>query len=110
MAGSLQAPTSSLALIPMLHIKQKNSIQKTSLVGERVYLVHKQRIDCRYDQCETSLIPYNGFKLWGVGRGLGWQFWFNADCSTPGKRRAWRCPFAVGIESSLGLGDMAGFG
>ncbi|MFS8028315.1 hypothetical protein Hanom_Chr16g01509131 [Helianthus anomalus] len=110
MAGSLQATTSSLALIPMLHTKQENSIQKTSLVGEKVYLVHKQRIDCRYNQCETSPIPYNGFKFWGVGRGLRRQFGFNADCSTPGKRRAWRCPFGVGIEPSLGLGDMADFG
>ncbi|MFS7992098.1 hypothetical protein Hanom_Chr12g01078281 [Helianthus anomalus] len=48
-----------LALIPILHTKQENTTQKTSLVGERVHLVYKPHISCSYNRCGTSPIPCN---------------------------------------------------
>ncbi|MFS8025887.1 hypothetical protein Hanom_Chr16g01480381 [Helianthus anomalus] len=53
-------PLRVLALIPMLHTKKENTTQKTSLVGERAYLVYKPHIACPYNRCGTSLIPCNG--------------------------------------------------
>ncbi|MFS7970074.1 hypothetical protein Hanom_Chr09g00816731 [Helianthus anomalus] len=53
-------PLRVLALIPMLHTKQENTTQKTSLVGERAHLVYKPHIGCPYNRCGTSPIPCNG--------------------------------------------------
>ncbi|MFS7899556.1 hypothetical protein Hanom_Chr16g01507461 [Helianthus anomalus] len=59
-AASLQATTTlSSARIPMLHTKQENSTQKTSMTGERARLVCKPLISCPYNRCGTSLIPCN---------------------------------------------------
>ncbi|MFS8021745.1 hypothetical protein Hanom_Chr16g01431011 [Helianthus anomalus] len=44
----------------MLHTKQENTTQKTSLVGERAHLVYKPHISCSYNRFGTSPIPYNG--------------------------------------------------
>ncbi|MFS7933172.1 hypothetical protein Hanom_Chr04g00376621 [Helianthus anomalus] len=45
----------------LLHTKQENSTQKTSLMDERAHLVHKPHIGGPYNRCGTSLIPCNGF-------------------------------------------------
>ncbi|MFS7904411.1 hypothetical protein Hanom_Chr01g00035681 [Helianthus anomalus] len=44
----------------LLHIKQENSTQKTSLVGERALLVYKPNISFPYNQCGICPIPCNG--------------------------------------------------
>ncbi|MFS7906677.1 hypothetical protein Hanom_Chr01g00062071 [Helianthus anomalus] len=44
----------------MLHTKQENTTQKTSLVGERAHLVYKPNISCPYNRYETGPIPCNG--------------------------------------------------
>ncbi|MFS7913775.1 hypothetical protein Hanom_Chr02g00145671 [Helianthus anomalus] len=44
----------------MLHTKQENTTQKTSLVCERAHLVYKPHISCPYNRCGTSPIPCNG--------------------------------------------------
>ncbi|MFS8009580.1 hypothetical protein Hanom_Chr14g01286651 [Helianthus anomalus] len=43
-------PIRVLALIPMLHTRQKNTTQKTSLVSERAHLVYKSHINCPYNR------------------------------------------------------------
>ncbi|MFS7971891.1 hypothetical protein Hanom_Chr09g00838161 [Helianthus anomalus] len=44
----------------LLHTKQENTTQKTSLVSERAHLVYKPHIICPYNRCGTSPIPCNG--------------------------------------------------
>ncbi|MFS7900447.1 hypothetical protein Hanom_Chr03g00262871 [Helianthus anomalus] len=43
----------------MLHTKQENTTEKTSLVGKRAHLVYKPHISCPYNRCGTSPIPCN---------------------------------------------------
>ncbi|MFS7933169.1 hypothetical protein Hanom_Chr04g00376591 [Helianthus anomalus] len=47
--------------LTLLHTKQENSTQKTSLLSGRAHLVYKPHIGCPYNRCGTSLIPCNGF-------------------------------------------------
>ncbi|MFS8009581.1 hypothetical protein Hanom_Chr14g01286661 [Helianthus anomalus] len=53
-------PLRVLALIPLLHTKQENTTQKTSLMGERAHLIYKPHIGCPYIRCGTCLISCNG--------------------------------------------------
>jgi len=46
-------------LSSVLQTKQKNSSQKTSLLGEIAHLIYKPLISCPYNRYRTSLIPCN---------------------------------------------------